>query len=56
VFDSLNTKQWQIVLLAMEKRHCSAGEVVVQQVRDVWLSRQTALLLPHQLPYQDSAF
>ncbi|KAA6426622.1 MAG: phosphatase 2C and cyclic nucleotide-binding kinase domain-containing -like [Trebouxia sp. A1-2] len=31
VFDSLNTKQWQIVLLAMEKRHCAAGEVVVQQ-------------------------
>ena len=32
VFDSLNTKQWQTVLLAMEKRHCSAGEVVLHQV------------------------
>ena len=31
-FDSLNTKQWQTVLLAMEKRHCLAGEVVVAQV------------------------
>jgi hypothetical protein len=53
VFDSLNTMQWQVVLLAMEKRHCSAGEVVVQQVR---LSTSTALLFPHQLPYQHSAF
>ncbi|KAL3152044.1 hypothetical protein ABBQ32_001157 [Trebouxia sp. C0010 RCD-2024] len=30
-FDSLNTKQWQTVLTAMEKRHCIAGEVVVAQ-------------------------
>jgi len=33
VFDALNTKQWQTVLLAMEKRYCTAGEVVVHQVR-----------------------
>lgn len=31
-FDSLNTKQWQTVLMAMEKRLCLAGEVVVAQV------------------------
>lgn len=31
-FDSLNTKQWQTVLMAMQKRHCFAGEVVVAQV------------------------
>lgn len=30
-FDALNTKQWQSVLLAMEKRHCSAGEVIVDK-------------------------
>lgn len=30
--DSLSTLQWQTVLLAMEKRHFSSGEVVVQKV------------------------
>lgn len=34
-FDSLNTKQWQKVLMAMQKRHCFAGEVVVAQVSAV---------------------
>ena len=55
MFDSLNTKQWQTVLLAMEKRHCSAGEVVVHQVSvvNVWLSvlkqmSAAVLIVPHQ--------
>lgn len=30
--DSLTTVQWQTVLLAMEKRHFRAGEVVVHKV------------------------
>lgn len=31
--DTLTTVQWQTVLLAMESRHFTAGDVVVEKVR-----------------------